>query len=76
MKITKEKYTAHSSIGTSNDDYRVVDATVQGTGRDHDDLIWVQVKTDGMWMTPEDAIGLAAAIRTIAENNLRRRNQL
>ena len=55
--------------------FRVVDATATGP-RAHDDLVWVGFGgVEGSWLTPNQALVLAAAIAAVANGNLVRRGQ-
>ena len=55
--------------------FRVVDATATGP-RPHDDVVWVGYDgLSGSWLSPDQALELAAAIAAVAKSNLARRGQ-
>ena len=67
-------YVEHQIIEVEG--FRVVDATATGP-RPHDDLVWVGYEgMDGRWLSPENALTLAASIFKAANGNLARRGLL
>lgn len=71
--MTNDTYVEHQVLDIEG--FRVVDATATGV-RSHDDLLWVGYGgTEGRWLTPGQALTLAAAITAVANSNLVRRGQ-
>jgi hypothetical protein len=67
-------YVEHLSLEAEG--FRLVDATATGL-RPHDDLVWIGCGAqDGKWITPDAALTLAAAITSVATDNLARRGKV
>lgn len=71
--MSEYNYVEHLSLEVEG--FRVTDATSSGT-RPHDDLIWVGYGgMEGRWLSPEEAINVAATIAKVAVSHLVRRGK-
>lgn len=65
--IYKERMTVET------DRFSVSDASTFGGERAHDDVIWVSVGKDGVWMKPEEAEEFAQALTKVVASHLQRK---
>jgi len=71
--VLSDTYVEHQAMEIEG--FHVADATATGS-RAHDDLVWVGYGgMNGRWITPKQALALAAAITAVANSNLVRRSQ-
>jgi hypothetical protein len=72
MSDTHGKYTIHTDINVAG--FNVVDSTTTGGLRPHDDVIWLGYGIEGRWLTPEEVLTLAEALKTTAQSHIARHN--
>ena len=63
-------YTEHRSIDVHG--FNVTDATSVDPSHGHDDLIWIGTQDAGIWVTPDRAREVAAAIISVADSHDKR----
>jgi hypothetical protein len=69
MPDNKYGYVEHETAEVAG--FLITDATSTGP-RPHDDLIWVGYRNDGRWLTPDEALAIAAAINKVAYSHIER----
>lgn len=67
-------YVEHIRIESVDGGFIVVDSSVIDGKRAHDDVIWIEVGTDGRWMSPEEAESFVEAINRVLILHHARRN--
>lgn len=66
-------YKEHRSIDAHG--FNVTDATSMDPHHGHDDVIWIGTQDAGLWITPDRAREVAAAIISVADSHDKRRGK-